>query len=133
MGCRYTVMPRISVRRYRSADAAASVDVEVLARTPMFREVPAAFEEDGIGLMSPEVRSRRAVDLAALLETSDSWVALIDEQIVGFVAVTPHQELTTGTVVGFAIDPRWRGQGVASALLARSHGVLQTQGLTLAG
>lgn len=126
-------MTRIVVRRHRPDDTAAAVEVDQLSRTPLLREVPAAFAGGELGLLSPEMRARRAADLGSLLAASESWVALVDGEIVGFVAVAPHQELATGEVLEFALDPRWRGQGVASALLARSRGLLPGRSFALAG
>ena len=73
---------------------------------------------------------------------SQLWLAIIDDQIAGVAAITTEQEheyahvgwdITEPAIVvhRLAVDPAFRGQGVASALMQQAEHVAHEQGITV--
>jgi len=56
------------------------------------------------------------------LPNADTWVAVVDEQVVGFIALIGHE------VGGLFLDPEFHGQGIGCALMDKAkllHGALE--------
>lgn len=70
-------------------------------------------------------------DLGALGSNSKACaelVATMDGVVVG-VAILTYSGGTAGKLTGFYVDPKWRGQGIGSALLARATDAGRAAGL----
>jgi len=56
------------------------------------------------------------------LPNADTWVAVVDERVVGFIALIGHE------VGGLFLDPEFHGQGIGCALMDKAqslHGALE--------
>jgi ribosomal protein S18 acetylase RimI-like enzyme len=65
-------------------------------------------------------------DLGALGSNSKACmelVATMDGVVVG-VAILTYSDDTAGKLTGYYVDPKWRGQGIGSALLVKATGGL---------
>lgn len=74
------------------------------------------------------------------MEDGQLWIALINEQIVGVAAITTDQEpeyvevgwdITERAVVvhRLAVDPAFRGKGIAAALMKQAETIAKERGI----
>lgn len=50
------------------------------------------------------------------IDSLRTWVAVIEEEIVGFVTVAIHSSKGYGEIFMLAVDPSWQGRGVGAEL-----------------
>jgi len=60
------------------------------------------------------------------------WVAVIDNRPVGFVAITFHDEPSSGEIFMLAVDPASQGEGVGGILTEFALDQIKRSGFTLA-
>ncbi len=106
------------IRQYTAADCAAVGELSIRAWTPVFASMAAAMDAAVFNHFYPDWPrdQRKAVEAVCAAETNQVWVALVDEQIAGFVATTLHQADSMGEIVMLAVDPSYQQRGVGAAL-----------------
>ena len=110
----------IEVRCYRGEDAAATLTVFLEAIT---ETAVADYSAGQIAAWArPEQRTVPEWDRA--MQARDSYVAILDKQIVGFSDVN-----SGGHIDMMFVSPRHLRRGVASALLSHLHVRAQTHGI----
>lgn len=106
------------IRQYADHDRAAVVDLSIRAWTPVFASMEAAMDAAVFKHFYPDwpTNQQQAVETICAAETNQTWVALVDQQIVGFVATTLHQTSSMGEIVMLAVDPDAQQQGIGASL-----------------
>ena len=64
----------------------------------------------------PDWRRDQAASVRAALHTNETWVAVTDNEITGFVNVTFDQAERSGEIYMIAVYPAAQRQGTATAL-----------------
>jgi GNAT superfamily N-acetyltransferase len=113
----------------------AVVELAVRAWTPVFplmREDVADYVYDAFYPEGWEFRQRKDVEAICRDDATDVWVALVHEELAGFVGLKAHDEDSMGEVHIIAVDPAFQRQGVGRALLDFSFEWMRSRGLAMA-
>ena len=120
-------MPEIQIRRAVATDITILMAIDHSCQTDYVWQMDVQREEGQVGAIFREIRLPRSVSVPyprAVSTLPDSWdrrsgmlVAMIGEQIIGYIRMTdsilPHTVWMTDVVV----SPRFRRQGVGTALI----------------
>lgn len=79
-----------------------------------------------------EARQRKEVAAMCRDENTEIWVALLDDQLAGYVGLRAHDEDSMGEVHILAVDPAFQRRGIGRALLDFSFDWIRGRGLTMA-
>lgn len=129
------MLASLSIRRFEHEQRDALLALAVRAWAPVFPQMEAgvppyvhrAFYPNGW-----EARQRKDVAAICSDESTEIWVALLDDQLAGFVGLRAHDEDSMGEVHILAVDPPYQRCGVARALLDFSFDWIRQRGLTMA-
>ena len=119
-GCGRSLTPHWSRRSSGSEDAAATLTVLLKAIT----ETAAADYSPGQITAWARPEQRTLSEWEPAMKARDSYVALLDKQVVGFSDVSCE-----GYIDMMFVSPRHSRRGVASALLSHLHGRARAQGI----
>ncbi len=75
---------------------------------------------------------RRSVEDVCADEKTRVWVAQVNENIAGFVAVNLHPEDSIGEIYMLAVDTDHQGVGIGTALTEFALGKIKDAGMTVA-
>ncbi|RBY76396.1 GNAT family N-acetyltransferase [Geodermatophilus sp. TF02-6] len=118
------------------ADLDAVVALALDAWTPVFASMTAAMGAAAFRLVYPDWRSAQATAVAEVCRApgNDVWVADLDGEPVGFVAVRWTEEGATpvGEVEMIAVAPGSQRSGIGSLLLDRAVAEMTARGVPLA-
>lgn len=125
-----------TIRRIVDADVDTVVAFSLAAWAPVFASLEVELGPVVYGAMFPDWRSAQAsaVEAACRAPENDVWVAVIDDRLVGFVAVCFIDEDATraGEIHMIAVDPAHQGAGVGATLVQRAVTEIKAQGVDLA-
>lgn len=78
-------------------------------------------------------KARQMADVEAICrdDNTDVWVALIGDQLAGFVGLRVHDEDRMGEIYIIAVDPSFQRRGVGRALLEFSFEWMRSRGLAM--
>lgn len=107
------------IRPYTEADLEAIVDLSLLAWDPVFT----AWQQ----ILGPELypiaiypdwrkSQKEVVERYCQDEVNNTWVAVVDDNVVGFVAYNLNMESKTGEVQLLAVHPDHQNQGIGTEL-----------------
>ena len=119
-GCGRSLTPHWSRRSSGSEDAAATLTVLLKAIT----ETAAADYSPGQITAWARPEQRAFSEWEPAMKARDSYVALLDKEIVGFSDVDPE-----GHIYMMFVSPPHSRRGVASALLTPLHGHARAHGI----
>lgn len=111
------------------------VDMSLRAWAPVFASLEDVLGESGVyQLLQPDWRAgqRRVVEAALGSEHLDVWVAEVDEDTVGFVAVRLDREAGIGEIYLIAVDPDHQRAGIGSALTSFALDWIKDKGMAVA-
>ena len=125
----------LQIRPYSESDLEAIVELSLLAWEPVFE----AWQE----ILGPQLypiaiypdwrRSQKeVVEKACMNETWDTWVAVVDGEVVGFVAYDLNEKSKTGEVRLLAVHPEHQNQGIGTDLNRFALQMLKDGGMRLA-
>ena len=120
-------MPEVQVRALNLTDLPVLLTIDHSCQTDHVWQMDVQSEGDHFGAIFREIRLPRLVSISyprPVSELSQSWnrlseilVSIIDDQVVGYIrtsdAILPH----TVWMMDLVVAPRFRRQGVASALV----------------
>ncbi len=110
------MLPRL--RPFEARDTEVVVALSLRAWEPVFASMAATMDPQIERRLHPDWRASQRHDVEASLVSPDLdvWVAEVDGEPVGFVAVALHAEQDIGEIHMLAVDPAHQGRGVGRAL-----------------
>lgn len=130
-------MGGLVIRRATSEDAARIAEVHIGTWQVAYRgQLPDAFL-DGLSQGLDRRREWWRNEIACPRSASHQvWVAEVDGEVAGFVAIGPAHDRDVGPAVGevyaIYVEPRFWGGGVGRALFAKAVAELRAQGFAAA-
>ncbi len=108
------------LRPFDPVDTDAVVDLSLRAWAAVHVSIRAALGVDISDALPPDLRARQQADVEAVLAAPGTsvWVAVVDDVVVGFVAVRIHEDRRIGEIDMLAVDPTHQGVGIGTALTA---------------
>ena len=124
------------VRRAEAGDSARCQEIAVAAWEPIYASSEAALGEEIFGQLHPDGLASKARQVAASFEGRLEWVLVACEgeggPIVGFATFRLDRERKVGEIGNNAVDPAWRGRGIAGALYERVLERFREEGMVMA-
>jgi ribosomal protein S18 acetylase RimI-like enzyme len=117
---------------YAPAHADRIVELSLEAWAPVFASFRTVLGPDLYERVHPDWRTAQADSVRSALDAHDTWVAIGDGAVVGFVNVVFDEAERSGEIYMIAVDPAAQRQGVASALTEFALREMRARGLTLA-
>jgi GNAT superfamily N-acetyltransferase len=120
------------IRPFEDRDAEAVAALSLRAWEPVFESIEKAIGTEIFALLHPDWRvdQRRAVEAA--LASQKVWVAEVDANIVGFVAVVLHHESGMGEIHMLAVYPEFQNDGIGTALTEFALAWIKEEGMAVA-
>ena len=122
------------VRPFDNQDADAVVNLSLRAWEPVFVSIEQVLGSEIFKLLHPDWRAdqKRAVEDVCAAQKIRVWVAEIDANTVGFVAVELHPERSIGEIYMLAVDPDHQGDGIGTALTEFALDWIKDAGMAVA-
>jgi GNAT superfamily N-acetyltransferase len=124
-----------TIRPFQHRDQAALVDLSLRAWAPVFASLEGVLGESGVfERLHPDWRAgqRRVVEAACGAEDLNVWVAEVDADAVGFVAVRLDREASIGEIYLIAVDPEYQRAGIGSTLTSFALDWIKNTGMAVA-
>lgn len=125
-------MSASTIVNYIPEHADRIVELSLAAWAPVFASFRTILGDDLYERVHPDWQRDQAAAVRAALSTNDTWVAVTDNGITGFVNVTFDQAERSGEIYMIAVDPPAQRQGTATALTEFALKEMQARGITLA-
>ena len=109
-------MAALTITPYAPAHAERVVELSLVAWAPVFASFKTVLGEDLYQRVHPDWRPDQADSVRAALDGNETWVAVVDGNVAGFVNVVFDAAERSAEIYMIAVDPRWQRQGVATAL-----------------
>ena len=124
------------IRRLVDADIGAIVDLGLDAWAPGFAGIEAELGPETFRLLFPDWRAAQASAIEGVCRATqnESWVAVVQDRPVGFVAVRYVDEdaVRAGEIEMIAVAPDHQRAGIGAALVEHAVSEIRTAGVTLA-
>jgi ribosomal protein S18 acetylase RimI-like enzyme len=121
-----------TIIRYAPHHAERIVALSLDAWAPVFASFRTVLGDDLYRRVHPDWRRDQAASVRAALDDHDTWVAMVDGEITGFVNVVFDEAERSGEIYMIAVDPSAQRRGIASALTEFALDEMRGRGLTLA-
>ena len=108
------------------------VDLSLAAWAPVFASFQAVLGDALYRRVHPDWRRDQATAVRTALRTNDTWVAVSDDDVQGFVNVVFDEGERSGEIHMIAVDPAVQRHGIATALTDFALDQMRARGLTLA-
>lgn len=125
-------MNRTTIRPFHASDSDAIVDLSIAAWAPVFASFEAMMGGELYGRVHPDWHRDQAASVRQALEDNDTWVAVADDRVVGFVNVVFDVPGRSGEIYMIAVDPGIQRLGVGSSLTRRALDEMRVRGIDLA-
>src|SRR5690606_30348962 len=100
-----------TTRRYEPTDEDRVVDLSLAAWAPVFASFRTVLGDDLYERVHPDWEVHQAAAVRAALAGNDTWVAVTDGLVSGFVNVTFDTAERSGEIYMIAVDPHVQRQG----------------------
>jgi ribosomal protein S18 acetylase RimI-like enzyme len=122
------------LRPYDFADTSPIVELSLSAWQPVFASLEAVLGPTLFRRLHPDWRDdqQRAVQEALASESMDTWVAVVDAAVAGFVTVALDPQRGLGEIYMITVDPRHQKRGIGADLTAFALEWITTAGMTVA-
>jgi ribosomal protein S18 acetylase RimI-like enzyme len=127
------IQPRI--RPFEDRDADAVVSLSLRAWAPVFESIEQAMGPGIFRRLYPDgwrESQQQSVEDVCAAEKIRVWVAEVDANTVGFVAVELHRESSYGEIYMLAVDPEYQGGGIGTDLTEFALDRIQDAGMPVA-
>ena len=121
-----------TLRRYRTADADRIVELSLAAWEPVFASFRAVMGDHLYARVHPDWVTDQAASVRDALERHDTWVAVTDGTVSGFVNVAFDEDARSAEIYMIAVEPAAQRQGIATKLTDLALDEMRTRGIDLA-
>ena len=124
----------MNIEPYVDHDREDVVQLSLRAWAPVFRSIEGAMDPEVFREMIPDWRQvqQKAVEAACADEEISVFVARLDSQVAGFVALRIHAEDRMGEIHMVAVDPGFQRRGIARSLTEYALRWFEEAGMTVA-
>jgi ribosomal protein S18 acetylase RimI-like enzyme len=105
-----------SLRPALAADTERIVELSLDAWEPVFASFRQILGDDLYARVHPDWRTDQAASVRDALERNQTWVAITDDTVSGFVNVIFDQKERSGEIYMIAVDPNAQRRGIATEL-----------------
>lgn len=126
---------RPSIRPLQHQDRGPVIALSLQSWAPVFASLENILGPSGIyAQLHPDWRSSQQSVVATALDSQDIsvWVATVDGEVAGFVAVQLEPEHSIGHIYLLAVDPDHQRRGLGAALTSFAVQQIKDSGMTLA-
>lgn len=124
--------PALAISSYTPVHTERIVELSLAAWAPVFESFRAILGEDLYRRVHPDWRRDQATAVRNALERNESWVAVVDGSVAGFVSIICDDAEHSGEIYMIAVDPASQRQGIAGALTEFALAEMRARGITLA-
>lgn len=124
-----------TIRKLEECDIDAIVCFAVDAWEPVFLSFKNLLGQEIFDTLRPDWRQEQARLIRQTCQNQqkfDTFVAVIDGKVVGFVAVILNKDTLVGEIDLLAVDPAFQGQNIGTALNETALDFMQANGMTFA-
>jgi GNAT superfamily N-acetyltransferase len=123
----------VEIIRFEQEHLDSVVELSLRAWEPVFDSLKEALDPAVFRAFYPDWREvqRAAVSEACLAKDHETWVAVADDTVVGFVDTVVRDEVL-GEIHMVAVDPPYQRQGVGTQLVEFAVETLREAGLSVA-
>ena len=125
-------MAALSIEPFAPAHTDRVVELSLLAWAPVFASFKAMMGDALYARVHPDWRRDQAESVRAALGSNDTWVAVVDGDVAGFVNVVFDAAERSAEIYMIAVDPRSQRQGIGSALTDFALAEMRARAVTLA-
>lgn len=108
------------------------VELSLEAWAPVFDSFRRMLGEELYRRVHPDWKLHQAASVRDALERNETWVAVAQGTVVGFVNLIFDVDERSGEIYMIAVDPAAQQQGVATQLTEHALGEMRARGLDLA-
>jgi ribosomal protein S18 acetylase RimI-like enzyme len=122
------------VRPYQADDADDVVGLSLSAWAPVFESMEKVVGTEIFERLHPDRQWRvtQERDVRGVCDANPVWVAVVDGEIAGFVAVDVESDEIEGEIVMIAVDPDHQREGIGAALFDVGVEQVRAAGLPVA-
>lgn len=120
------------IRRAASDDGDRIVELSLHAWAPVFASFRAVLGDDLYDRVHPDWQTDQAASVRQALEQHETWVAVKDARITGFVNVIFNRAERSGEIYMIAVDPATQRKGIATLLTGHALDEMRARGIDLA-
>src|SRR5262245_45888516 len=125
-------MTATEIRSFTSTDTDDIVRLSLHAWAPVFASFRSVLGDTLYRRVHPDWTSDQASSVRDALERNDTWVAVTEGTVTGFVNVAFDSAERSGEIYMIAVDPTAQRQGIATRLTERALEEMRTRGIDLA-
>ena len=110
----------ITIKPYQKLHKEAVLELSIQAWSPVFPKMEKGVPKFVYDNFYPQGWETRQInDLTAVLdeESQFSWLAFLEEELVGWIHIRLHPEDKMGEIYILAVAPRYQRQGIGKALM----------------
>lgn len=122
----------MTIRPVTERDLDALVDLSLRAWEPVFDSMRHVLGDGLFERFWPDWPADQEAAVRAAVGANETWAALIDGHVVGFVNVIFDETGGAGEIHMIAVDPEHQRSGIATALTDHAVEEMRGRGLTLA-
>jgi ribosomal protein S18 acetylase RimI-like enzyme len=121
-----------ALRPFHPDDTDRVVELSLAAWAPVFASFREILGEGLYQRVHPDWRTDQAASVRDALARNETWVAVSDGRVAGFVNVDFDTEQRSAEIYMIAVDPAAQRHGIASALTELALAEMATRGIDLA-
>ena len=125
-------MNELVIRRCAPEDNIRVVELSLEAWAPVFDSFRRMLGEELYQRVHPDWKLHQAASVRDALERNETWVAVAEGTVVGFVNLIFDADERSGEIYMIAVDPAAQQQGVATQLTEHALDEMRARGLDLA-
>jgi len=125
---------QVEIVPFEPAHLEAVVALSLRAWEPVFESLRSILDDDVYRAFYPDWRAVQsdAVTAACTSPEHDTWVAVVDHVVIGFVDTMMHTDGVLGEIHMVAVEPDFQHQGIGSRLTSFAVERLREKGASVA-
>ena len=126
------MVKELAIRRCAPEDNTRVVELSLEAWAPVFDSFRRMLGEELYQRVHPDWKLHQAASVRDALERNETWVAVAEGTVVGFVNLIFDADERSGEIYMIAVDPAAQQQGVATRLTEHALDEMRARGIDLA-